>query len=448
MISLHTAMNNGVADEDYLLTVLQNDIKAANNKNAYGHYPLYYACQHKKYHHRLVLKLLVAYPEAIIDEWKNKTTNPLHIVCSCHDKPDLVSLILENNPMLLNVVNEKEQTPLQLACIRQCHNIIDVLLMRERLDVNSTDIFGCTALHYADYVTTETLLFRESINVNVLNKEGETSFITFVKSIDSTIQRIAIARNKQLETIKMYMRQFPSVLNWRHPYTGNNLLHVIIEMKILDILKTVMPYIDHILNDRNSSGKTPLHLALRKKSTCDLIINMLLEKPGIELNLQCNKGNTVLHNACCHFNTDQVRKLLTSDKMNLKLYNKNGDNPLHAMLKSLNDAKKKKFRKNPFTFKSPMTMNAMMASEIIRLFLDHDKRIIFYHNVNCHTIHDILTSVIDRFKRFGFTECFGYRNLTELKTNIEVMIQQERWMLYTYVKNEHEERLTKKQKIK
>jgi ankyrin repeat protein len=374
MYKFHKAMNDGTIDEKTVLFNLDfnsNRKDLPHTKDVDGHYLLFYACKHEQYHNKLMFRLLVENPEAIMEEWQNRNTNPLHVVCS-NDQPEHITMILERNPAILNYVNEQRQTPLQIACKSRCTNNIVTLLKWGNIDLNSTDKFNCTALHYADANATRILLKQNRIDLNIIsNRDGATPFISYVNYVHFLIKLGRSVNQYELNMIILYIKKFPNVLSWKHPYTGNNLVHHLIDLNDDVILRSLLPYIDCVMNEGNYQGMTPLHLFFGRKKNKQELFDVLIRKPRIQLNLKCNKGFTALHYACCKFHLFAVLELIYFCRKNIEmnLKDKNGNNPLHAMLKKLERSKPK-----------TISDNASTACQIIKAFLGEDKRLIKVNN--------------------------------------------------------------------
>jgi ankyrin repeat protein len=440
MASLHTQMADCLLDEETIMRQLddENIKKAASKQNAYGHYLIYYACKHTPYHKKLVLKLLIANPDAIMVEWKNHTTNPLHIVCR-QNRPELISMILEKNPLIVNYFDEERQTPLHISCKYRCNENVASLLNCGMLDLNTTDKSNCTALHYADCNATIMLLQQNKIDLNISNLEGKTPFISFVDYVHFMVKQGRSDCNKELNIILFYIKTFPNVLSWKHPFTDINLVHYLIELNDTKILKSVLPYIDDIMNEGNFEGMTPLHYFFNRKKNKNILLDMLLGKSGIQVNLKCNKGFTALHYACCKFHIYGVTKLLylCRKEINIYLRDDNGNNALHAMLRKLKRSKPK-----------TIALNASTACQFIELFISDDKSLLKAKNYMNLTLLEMIDSLIEALHHVGLINTHGYTDLIDLKTSLEAMNHRDRWLIYSYlIVDDQPARLLKKRKM-
>jgi hypothetical protein len=94
-----------------------------------------------------------------------------------------------------------------------------------------------------------------------------------------------------------------------------------------------------------------------------------------------------------------------------------------------------------------ITDHASTASNIVYLFLLHDKRIQYLKNQTGLTIYNMIESVIHSLKKYGLTDTYAGKTFVNLKTTIDYGNQRDRWLTYTYLMDDHPERLWKRQKL-
>jgi hypothetical protein len=303
--------------------------------------------------------------------------------------------------------------------------------------LNNTDINGNTALHFADCKVLKMMIEREGIDLSVVNAEGETPFIIFVKYVANVVEMRQICQYNHLQMVAYLIEKFPSVLSWRHPQTGNNLVHMLVGRNYALLLETVLPYVDGIINDCNLTGKTPLFHALSRKNKRDSIIEILVGNKNLQVNQYCVKGYTALHYACCNFDHNSILKILRSQHdVKIDLNDTRGNSPLHAMLTKLAEGEAK-----------TITDHASTASNIVYLFQHHDKRIQYMKNETGLTIYNMIETVIYSLKKFRLTDTYAGKTFVNLKTTIDYGNQRERWLIYSYLMDDHPERLWKRQKL-
>jgi ankyrin repeat protein len=283
--TLHKSILNRLP-EDELTELFQKNRSAASLRFPFPYdeelhtFPLYLACRDVPKSENFVFALLIDYPEALLqDGWEKLYQNPLHLACM-HNRPDLVTLILKHNSSLLNSMTVQGLTPLYIACEKEFVNIVDILFQYPHLDVNKVicDWSGKTVLHDASYKIIPKLLAYNGINVDIRDKNNKTPFQCYLEKLDEEKLEES-TKIEQLGIINMYVEKYPWVVHAeckifsRNPYhfhfrdesvdekNTTNLLHYIAKMNNIDILKAVLPYLSNKINDSDSYGLTPFHIA-------------------------------------------------------------------------------------------------------------------------------------------------------------------------------------------
>lgn len=94
------------------------------------------------------------------------------------------------------------------------------------------------------------------------------------------------------------------------------------------ILEKYKNYEELQINAKNHKNKTPLHIASEKGYEESL---KLLVDHGAELNMKDLNKNTPLHILCKTGNVDLIEHLLKSDKLDLKVKDKEGKMPFQIL---------------------------------------------------------------------------------------------------------------------
>ena len=122
---------------------------------------------------------------------------------------------------------------------------------------------------------------------------------------------------------------------------GNNVVHIACKNKNLNLLKSIIKYIDKtcsygVLNCTNHDGYSPLHLAVLSESI-DLVRELLYLK-YLKINIQDKRaGYSALHHSATKPNLLEICKLLVKNEnidINLRAFN--GCTPLHIAIANKN----------------------------------------------------------------------------------------------------------------
>jgi ankyrin repeat protein len=331
-------------------------------------FPLYLASGEVNEFEKFVFALLIEYPEALLqDGWQKLYFNPLHLACM-HNRPDLVTLILKHNSSLLNSVTVHGITPLLLACKREFVHIVDILFQFPHLDVNKkvSNWSGETVLHNASHKIIPKLFECNGINVDIRDDFNKTPFQCYLENLNKNWTE-QTEKNEKLGIIDLYLNKYPWVVDaeWKtsswHPdqfydtlsdtddseseNNTQNMFHFIAKMKNIDILKRVAPYLANKINDSDSCGFTPFHIACGALDTYsaanrELIdidfLDWFLHNEFCDKNRVTNVGFTAMHYACYYHNVQIVGKLLKLPNIILDIHDQNGETPLQQLFHNIN----------------------------------------------------------------------------------------------------------------
>lgn len=115
---------------------------------------------------------------------------------------------------------------------------------------------------------------------------------------------------RQADTNKLKKYLSPDIINFKHPYTGDNVVHVVVSSlfpKKKQILETLIRKGVH-LNEKNKDFLTPLHIAA-DNSHFDLMDILL--RNGAKVNALDGLGQTALHRCARDDNVQACRLLLS-----------------------------------------------------------------------------------------------------------------------------------------
>ena len=187
------------------------------------------------------------------------------------------------------------------------------ILKHPDIDVNIQDKFGNTALHYAAHLgypdIAKQLLEREDLDVNIVNNEGFTAEdLAFRKTSAKEIAKSIKNHKSYKQSLREY--EIKKLLSYIHEYRNSSSFKKALE-SVIDVNTEVDSY-----------KKTLLHHA------CDAFekrcVDVLLERPEINVNLQDSEGNTALHYACKQGSIGIVKRLLERDDIDYTIKNNYG----------------------------------------------------------------------------------------------------------------------------
>merc|ERR1711892_99428 len=118
-------------------------------------------------------------------------TVEIFLTCCLEGEAGVITRILRKNKKTwtgkissssfnINCIDSSNRGGLMLACIKNCKEVVDLLLSRGDLDVNMVDIFGATCLMYASQHSdgkevVKLLLERKDIDLDETDQDGKTA---------------------------------------------------------------------------------------------------------------------------------------------------------------------------------------------------------------------------------------------------------------------------------
>lgn len=136
--------------------------------------------------------------------------------------------------------------------------------------------------------------------------------------------------SNNIEQVRRTLKLFPS-LAYITNTPGLEPIHIAAKKGYIDIVKLLLPYYYNI-NKLSPDGKSLLHFAIESGKI--ELVNLLLEQPGIDLNIRLDNKNNISNGATpvfwacsCHKSTDIV-KLLIKKGADPRIGTRNGQTPL------------------------------------------------------------------------------------------------------------------------
>jgi len=288
-----------------------------------------------KYGYIEILQLLVNEAHVNLSDLEGEES--LLMIASSYGSSTIVEFVL-NIPDTVPLVLSNGKTILHIASMFLHHEIIRIILNSKKVDINSTDSEGNSALHYASQqpfifgntkeqnnqiFSIHELLSNPSIQPNIQNSIGDTPFLIAIKNDNFAIAQI-LSMQKSLD---FSLRDI----------SGASPIHIAARHNSIQLIELCLG-LGMDINDVDFEGKTPIYHSLMrcsclitKKRDTDQFINFLINLSGINLDHKDNNGNTPFlfavskasSNESDHFNA------LFDSQCNKYLTNTNSQNALH-----------------------------------------------------------------------------------------------------------------------
>lgn len=185
---------------------------------------------------------------------ENKGNNTFYGLVK-NDNTKVAQYILNEFPDLLNQKNSEQKTPLHLAVIYRCHDMLDFLLKYKGLDVTVKDIDGDTAAMYALYWNDSSDTFSKIVEydnkaLNVPNSKGEIPLIFYIKYILDP---------KALLPVVTWLIKIGSDLRVQDN-DGNTALHYAIMQQNQEVINIIIKKNPELVKIRNNNYETPFEV--------------------------------------------------------------------------------------------------------------------------------------------------------------------------------------------
>lgn len=209
------------------------------------------------------------------------------------------------------------------------YNYVDILKLlldfnKEVIGISLIDIrdnFGLTGLYYAIIFNNENtfdLLIKEGSSLTIKDKKGNDGIHTAVQYRRLNFVIKIINKKVNLDT---------------YNNMGDTALHLACTLNYTNIAKELINNGANINLQTFKERASPLMYAITQENM--EIINILLSKKNINLDLQDAYGNSALHIAIIE-KTNKIINLLISNNLNYNLVNLEGNTALHICLSDIN----------------------------------------------------------------------------------------------------------------
>ena len=270
---------------------------------------LHYVARHGKLQH---IKLLLKY-NANYNAQDSSGNTPLHLSI-LYDHQNSSKEILKCDNLQINLANDDQKTPLHLAVEKGNIDIVDKLL-NMRPDHNAVDSSGNTVLHLAaagGYLDCcESILKHNADKINARNNDENTPLHLAIKNGNSNI--IAC------------LQQYQTGCNLQNSL-GDTPLHLAVNDGHLDCFTKLLADTNLKIELTNNTHLTPLHCAA-KTGNAEIIAQLLHR--GANCNAKDTSGDTPLHLAVTKGFLNCCEKLLARTDLKINEKNKTNETPLH-----------------------------------------------------------------------------------------------------------------------
>jgi len=245
-----------------------------------------------------------------------RKSTPLHLAAG-YNRTRIVELLLQHGADV-HAKDKGGLVPLHNAC-SYGHFEVTELLINHGANVNAMDLWQFTPLHEAaskSRVEVCSLLLSQGADPTLLNCHSKSAIdVAPTRELQDRLTAdfkghclLDACRQGDPQKLKKYLTA--DVLNFKHPYTGDNCLHCAVSSpfpKRKAIVETLCRKGCN-MNEKNKEFLTPLHVAT-EKSHYDVM--ELLLKHGAKVNALDSLGQTGLHRSGREGNVQACRVLLT-----------------------------------------------------------------------------------------------------------------------------------------
>lgn len=308
--------------------------------------------------HEKVVKCLLESDIFDVKYRANWVNAALRMAC-LHRHPTLVKLLLERNDIDINRQNQKGNTPLHMTVgfaqevgtqFSFEYNYVSVEFEHDSLADGRDNASIYWASKSGQHEVLRLLLERDRINVNVRNMTGATPLQWAVRSGNFAAARLLLKHSEtsvQTEDEDDRTPLHPANL-WRPAAVvevllkhsagdvnskdncGLTPLHLAVASNCA-LAARLLKSEDIDINSRDYFGNTPLHLAA--KYDCALAVKMLLECKDIDVNAKDFLNETALYMAAALGHDEVVDLLIKREDLDVNYEKKRGDTPYTVAVK-------------------------------------------------------------------------------------------------------------------
>ncbi|KAF4528734.1 hypothetical protein B566_EDAN016902, partial [Ephemera danica] len=233
---------------------------------------------------------------------------------------------MEKFPQLLNQKDSHGSTAMHYACKYNNTEVEKILLSHDNCQINVHDDEHQNPLHYASKRGNLKYLLSLNCSVNVQDVNGKTP-----------LHLASMYFN--VEIIKELLQRDGTLLN-QQDKDGRTPLHCVFEdvgsyvTTRYETVSCLLNFPECDINLTDNKGNTPLHLAAWRlyDDDDDKILHLFIQRDGLLLNAENNMGQTALHLAAIHCNSEEIKVFLSHKECKTNAQDKNGYTPLHSCI--------------------------------------------------------------------------------------------------------------------
>ncbi|KAH3756710.1 hypothetical protein Pelo_11479 [Pelomyxa schiedti] len=251
---------------------------------------------------------------------------PLHYLSRHPSLPRFLPIFKKKHAHI-NAQNANGETPLHLAVMKGNQEVIEQLL-----------------IHGADPTKTNSKSESPMVWAARLNNPAITALLQ--KALDEASKPVDPTQvcKKFLETVsegnvplvKEMLRNDPNLSRATDP-SGNTALHIAVTTTNIGMTKALL-LSSHVSSSKNSSGMTPLMIALSASEKVDCAMSILVSGHPVDVSTKLEDGSTLLHIMARHpfANCEHICFALVQRGIDLHAVDNNGDTPCHIAVRSGN----------------------------------------------------------------------------------------------------------------
>ena len=384
-----------------------------------------------------------------MEESKNKklkySANILHNAAHMNDHIS-ISNILNNDISLLNTVDERNRTPLQVACDNKSSKAVAAILKFPGVNINNEDYEGYTALAncWPEWRMASKLLKYPGIDILAKCRMGDSILFMFLQYVNNR-KHINTSRSQIFKVVMLYLR-LPDALAWKSNH-GFNIVHHFVMWNNPELFKAMLLINHDLISKHDNFGETPLFRSCgdfgNQSYFCDIkrdkhfeCLKMLLHNIDDKtLNKKNIYGGTAIHTACQYHNPHVVKLLLQHPEIDVHVFDDTGDTPLfHTIVSS-----EFRFRRLETT---GLVTDVHFAWDLtcIRLLFDHNPTHILARNkegnqllhLACRRLCEICNDVPVPNQNKALEESLT-TDFLKIIDEIEVFMAKARWSMFQYM---------------
>lgn len=228
-----------------------------------------------------------------------------------------IEALLEEDPSLVNRKDSYGMTPLHWAVDKRHRRVVERLI-EKGADVNAKDRNGETPLQYAinkEFRNMATMLIIKGAKLSADEEEQKNM-------LDEIAPLHRVAQEGQLSNVETFLKKYPHLVNSRDSL-GRTPLYWAARADHIEVCEVLLANGADI-NAATPDGWTPLHTAVynRKSKAVELLVSK-----GVDVNVKNGDGETPLHWAARRGKRNMI-ELLIAKGAKIDARDNNGQTPL------------------------------------------------------------------------------------------------------------------------